>query len=321
MQTVLVLGGSGFIGRSVVKTLVTQGYHVLVPTRRRERVKDDLIILPNTDVVACDPFEPAALSKLLANADYVINLVGILHENKRESFETVHVEHVRRLVDTIANAERVRQLIHVSALNATPGAPSRYLRSKGKGESFVSKISRGNWTIIRPSVVFGNGDSFFGLFGKLLQWFPVMLLPMPDARMQPVFVKDLVAVITGSIGNPKMYARTCNVAGPNRYSLRELMQLLMTCRGPVRPLVGASNWTSKMLATVLELIPFMPPLLTKDNLASMSVPSECEPATNVAVEFAAGGKLVSVREYLLATRARRNQPAIYSEFRHGARRD
>lgn len=320
MRSVMVLGGSGFIGRSLVKRLVKAGYHVIVPTRRREKVKQDLIVLPNTDVVATDPFEPSALSKLLKTSDIVINLVGILHETKQHSFETVHVENVRRLVDTISNTDRVRQLIHISALNATPGAPSRYLRSKGKGEAFVSKTNRGHWTIIRPSIVFGNGDGFFGLFSKLLRWFPLMLLPRPNARLQPIYVENLVDVIVGCISNSKAYDQTLSVAGPNKLSLRELVVILMECRGPRRPLFGLGDGVAKLLAGFLEHVPFLPPLLTRDNLASLSVASECDAASNVAAQYAPEGKLISVREYLLTTRGRRSQPELYSEFRHVARR-
>lgn len=318
MSTIVVLGGSGFIGKRLVEKLVTAGHHVIVPSRNREAVKGSLIVLPNTDVVACNPFEPRTLAKLVSHADVVINLVGILHETRRHSFETVLVENVRRLVDSLANADHVRQLLHVSALNATTGAPSRYLRSKGKGESLVTKMRRTPWTIVRPSVVFGQGDGFLTLFARLLKMFPLLMLPLPRARFQPIWVDDLAEMIVACVGNSAAYGKTYNAAGPAAMEMGAIVSLLMQHVGPRRPVIPCGETASRLLALVLENIPFIPTLLTRDNLDSMSIPNECDNSSNDAARLVAG-RLVVVEEYLIASRNKDSHFRAYSDYRHVAR--
>lgn len=318
MEKVVVFGGSGFIGRRVVKHLVENGFHAIVPTRRRERVKDEFIVLPNTDVVMCDPHQPKAIATLLAEADIVINLVGILHERGRHTFEAIHVEFVRRLADALGQARHVRQFIHFSALNAMTGAPSRYLRSKGKGEVHVTKIGSCEWTVIRPSVVFGEGDSFLSLLTELMRWLPVMALPGAAARFQPIWVDDLARMTIACIHNPQCFGKALNAGGPETLRFAEILANLIAASGRRRYVIRLSGGMSRMLAFMMELIPFMPPLLTRDNLDSMKLPATCE-SSNHAKELVPG-RLTALRDHLAATGHRLPPGARYSDFRHIARR-
>ena len=162
--TTLVLGGSGFVGRHLVARLVAAGRRVIVPTRQRERAKH-LILLPTVDVVEADVHNEAVLARLARRASVVVNLVGILNESRRGEFERVHVELARKLV-AACRVAGVSRLLHMSALNADPRGPSRYLRSKGEAEAIVAASGLA-WTIFRPSVIFGREDSFLNLFATL----------------------------------------------------------------------------------------------------------------------------------------------------------
>ena len=318
MQTVVVFGGDGFIGRRLAKYLVEDGYHVVIPTRRREKVKQDLIVMPNTDLVSCNPADPSAIAKLVGIADIVINLVGILHESRKQKFEKVHVEFVRMLTDAISQTDKTRQMIHVSSLNAMTGAPSRYLRTKGKGEVFVTKLGRTKWTIVRPSIVFGRGDSFINLFARLMRIFPVMLLPAANASFQPIWVDDLAQMIVACIHNPKCFGKQLSAGGPEKLSFAEIIAALAHASKSRCKVIRAGPGLSRLMATVMESIPLMPPLLTRDNLASMKVSSTCESVNDA--RSLVPTPLLSLSSYLAAAGKELATTTRYNEFRHVARR-
>lgn len=317
METAVLFGGSGFIGRRLAKRLVESGRHVIIPTRQRERVKKDLIVLPNTDVAACDPGDGKSMAKLVARSDIVVNLVGILHETGRHTFENTHVEFVRRLADTVSQSDNVRQVVHFSALNAMTGAPSRYLRSKGKGEAFITKVGRVRWTVIRPSVVFGQGDSFASMFERLMHIVPVMAVPCPDAQFQPIWVDDLAQMTVSCLHNPHCFDKALTAGGPETLRLLEIIRGIMEVGGIRRPVIPLNKGLSRMMAAAMEFTPFLPKMLTRDNVDSMSLPSTCENANDAARIIP--GRLTSLRDYLLAERTRHSHTG-YDEYRHSARR-
>ena len=265
-----MLGGTGFVGRHVVASLVTAGHRVVVPTRRREGGKH-LILLPTVDVVERDVHEPRTLRELIGDADVVVNLIGILHERGRATFARVHVELARNVIDACQRAN-VRRLVHMSALGADVDAPSRYLRSKGEAQALVESSAL-DWTVFRPSVIFGRGDAFLGLFAKLVRWMPVVFLAAPQAKFQPVHVDDVAACLVRAAEDAATIRKRYALCGPNVYSLRELVAYVAETTGHVRPIVGLGPSLSKLQARVLELSPI--PLMTRDNLASMSVDNVC----------------------------------------------
>jgi uncharacterized protein YbjT (DUF2867 family) len=186
IERVCVLGGSGFVGSSIVKTLAVQRYIVRVPTRNRERVKQ-LIVLPTVDVVDANVHDEAELERLTAGMDAVINLAGILHEKRRGDFERVHSELPRKVI-AACNKNKVKRLLHMSALNAGTAGPSNYLRSKGRGEDAGMKERHEDLdvTAFRPSVIFGRNDSFLNMLAKLARRLPVIVLGSPNARFRRV---------------------------------------------------------------------------------------------------------------------------------------
>jgi NADH dehydrogenase len=180
MHRVLVLGGSGFVGRALCERLAQShpGLRLLVPTRRNAHGQA-VRPLPNVDLVTADVHDAAALARLAAGCDAVVNLVAILHGNEA-AFERVHVALPRSIVAACRTAG-VTRLVHVSALGVAADAPSRYLRSKAAGEAVFTGSGLAV-TVLRPSVIFGAQDRFLNVFGQLQQLAPFMPLAFGSAR-------------------------------------------------------------------------------------------------------------------------------------------
>lgn len=270
IRQVCVLGGSGFVGSAIVHKLSAAGYDVKVLTRRRERAKH-LILLPYVQVIECDIMDDAALSQQLSGCDVVINLVGILHERKKQSFNSIHHDLAER-VAKLCRRHKIERLLHMSALQAADEAPSAYLRSKAAGESaVVTEAGDTKITIFRPSVIFGRGDSFLNLFANLVKVMPVVALAKPEARFQPVWVEDVAQAFVNSLDNPETYGKSYELGGPRVYTLRELIEFVIFVLGKKRKIVGLNDKLSYYQAYALEKMPIK--LMTRDNLASMEVDS------------------------------------------------
>jgi NADH dehydrogenase len=263
-SNVLVIGGSGFVGRYLINALVARGCQVLAPTRRRERAKH-LILLPTCDVVEADVNDDAALEGLIRGQHAVINLVGILHGTQQQ-FTAAHVELPRRIV---AACEKlgVHRYLHMSALGADPDGPSMYQRSKGEGERLV-RASHLDWTIFQPSVIFGAEDNFLNLFARLARWFPVLPIGGADVRFQPVWVGDVAQAFANSLDNHATYRKTYELAGPKIYTLRELVRYAAAASGHRRPVIALPDPIARLQAWLMEHAPGQP-LLSRDNLDSM----------------------------------------------------
>jgi NADH dehydrogenase len=279
-QNILVLGGTGFIGQSLVDRLAAEGRRICVPTRRRANGRE-LLVLPTVDVVEADIHDPAVLRGLVAGRDAVVNLVGILHDTGRATaasggrygaaFAAAHVELPRALAAACRDLG-VRRLIHMSALGADPAGPSAYLRSKGDGERAVRDVAGLATTIFQPSVVFGNDDHFLNLFAGLAALLPVLFIGGARARMQPVWVQDLTRAMAGAIDNRATVGRSYEICGPAIYTLGELVAFAARAAGRPRPVVGLPAPAAALMATAFELLPG-PTLLSRDNLRSLRVDS------------------------------------------------
>ncbi len=313
IERVLLIGGSGFIGTSVAEHLAANGISVTIPTRRRERGKH-LFLLPTIDVVEADVFDPSTLSELVSRHDAVINLVGILHGD----FERAHVT----LPTLIANAcvkARVPRLIQMSALKADAANASAYLSSRGRGEAAVLAVAKDNpqlaVTMFRPSVVFGERDKFLNLFATLLKYFPVLPLGSPDATFQPVWVEDVARAIVASLAQRASHGQCYPLAGPQVYTLRELINLVLAVTGRRRLVVGLGATLSTLQASVLGVMPGS--LLTPDMVIAMRTPStSSEPFPAI---FGRAASLESVVANYLGT-VSRGGAARYQQFRDAARR-
>lgn len=274
-SSVMVAGGSGFIGHHVVARLASLGRHVIVPTRRPERAKH-LSIFPTVEVVLANLHDDRELSSLLQDVDAVINLVGTLHSRPARDgapygpdFAKIHVELPRRLVSACA-ASGISRFVHISALGADLEGPSMYQRSKAAGEEAVLSHTSMATTLFRPSVVFGEEDKFLNLFALLQKRFPFISLACANARFQPIYVKDVARAIVLSLENPRTVGKIFELAGPKVYTLRELVELAGRYSGHRRPIIPLPDRMGRMQAWLMEHMPGAP-LLSRDNLDSMKV--------------------------------------------------
>lgn len=311
IRNVCVLGGAGFIGGHIVHRLDAAGYKIKVLTRRREPAKH-LTLLPNVQVVECDVMDDAALLNHLEGADACINLLGILHESRKVTFAAIHAEFPRRLVQACREIS-ISRLLHVSALNADVAGPSAYLRSKGEGE-LVVRQSGLQWTIFRPSVVFGQGDSFLSLFAKLARLLPVLFLASPQARFQPIWVEDLAQAVARSLEEPRTIEQSYELCGPKVYSLQELVGFAAQCSGTASRVIGLNDRLSYLQAWMMELLPVK--LITRDNLRSMQVDSVCHCAFPAIFNITPTPLEAIAPEYLSNNNPRND----YLRFRSGAGR-
>lgn len=282
---VTVFGGSGFIGRHLVRHLAAQGWRVRVAVRdiAKAHFLKPCGDLGQISLVPASVTDPKSVASAVAGADAVVNLVGILYESKKRTFAAVH----EKGADTIARAAMaagVRRLVHMSALGANAASPSSYARSKAAGERAVATAFP-SATIVRPSVVFGAEDGFFNRFGSIAQKLPVLpfftdIIPhLPGGggpKFQPVYVGDVVAAITAAVSDPRHLGKTYELAGPRVYDMREIMQIVNRETMRRRPIIGlpylvasVAGWNIDFLHKWLEKIPPVSlgaPMLTSDQV-------------------------------------------------------
>ena len=271
LPSVLVVGGTGFVGRHLVAALVDAGYRVVVPTRRRDSARD-LFLLPTVEIVEADVRDAAALAGSPPAPRRSSISSGILNETRRQTFADVHVE-ITRSVIAACKAAGVRRLLQMSALNADPAGPSRYLRARARPKRRSWRPAL-DWTIFQPSVIFGREDDFLNLFALFLRLFPVLPLPGADVKFQPVYVGDVAHCFVRALIDDATIGKRYRLCGPTVYTLRELVRYVGEVTGNVRPIVGLGPMLSRAQACALEMLPGTP--MSRDNLLSMQRDSVCD---------------------------------------------
>jgi len=263
---VTVFGGSGFVGRHLVQRLAGAGARVRVATRRP---REAAYLLPMGEVGQIVPVQASvthegSVRAAIADADAVVNLVGILYEKGRRRFDAVH-RHGAETVARVARDAGAAVLVHMSALGADSGSRSRYAASKAAGEEAV-RAAFPEAAIVRPSVVFGPQDGFFNLFGSLARFSPI--LPVigggGGTKFQPVYVGDVAEAIMRCLIDPAANGRTYELGGPTIYSFREILELILVETGRRRLLLPIPFWLASLEATFLQMMP--KPLLTRDQV-------------------------------------------------------
>ncbi len=259
-----VFGGSGFIGRYVVKRLAAAGHVVRVAVRDTERAR---LLVPMGMVGQIVPLytslaDRGHVERAVAGADLVVNLVGILAERRRGDFQRIQAEGPG-LIAAAAAAGGVARVVHVSAIGADPNAQSLYARSKGQGEQALL-VAFPAATILRPSLVFGPEDRFFNRFGALAALSPVMPVIAGATRMQPVYVGDVADAVIAGLRRAETPGRIYELGGPQVLTFREILAWILRQTGRRRLLVNVPMGLARLQATLLERLPGR--LLTRDQL-------------------------------------------------------
>jgi len=267
---VLILGGTGFVGRHVCEKLTRLGCNMTVVTRRARQARA-IQNLPRVQVLEGDVYNAEFLSHCMASHDVVINLIAILHGTDA-AFDKAHVQLPQTIVKA-CQASGVHRLIHISALGASLQGPSLYQRSKARGEE-VLKQSGLALTLLQPSVIFGKEDQFLNLFAKLQSLTPVVPLAGASTRFQPVWVEDVAAAVVHCVTHPNTIGQTYEICGPDIFTLQELVQKTGQwaglAEGKGRLVFGIPHALAWLQAFLMELAPGQP-LMSRDNLASMQV--------------------------------------------------
>ena len=315
MKSVLVLGGTGFIGRHVCEKLHREGWHITVPTRRALNAAS-IQHLPRVTVIETDVHDPGQLLDVLSGHDAVVNLVAILHGSEDE-FERVHVELPLSIAETCA-ADGVRRVVHISALGASLDGPSRYQRSKARGEEVLRGAGL-DLTILRPSVVFGAGDRFLNLFARLQAVFPIVPLAGAHARFQPVWVEDVASAVAACLRHHTLpvggVSQTIECVGPDVLTLAELVRIAGRYGSQERPVWPLPAFLARLQARIFELAPGEP-LMSRDNLDSMSVDNVATPQSpGLAALAIIPSSVLSVAPTYLGQRGGRSQ---LLDYRHSA---
>lgn len=255
-----IIGGSGFVGRAITRRLVEKNTPVTIACRHPERARD--LLVQGVRVLKADICSGQGIDAAVQDASCVVNLVGLLFERGTQNFDAAHVHGTEHL---IAACERAGtpQYIHMSALGADPGSLSSYARSKGKAEQRVRQ-SHLKWSIMRPSVIYGDHDSFFNRFRKLYALPPFAPLIGGNARFQPVWVEDVARAFTACIGRRGVEGKIFELCGPTVYSLRELVEMMLHELGWKRLLIPVPTPIAGIMARLMNLLPTPP--LTSDQL-------------------------------------------------------
>jgi uncharacterized protein YbjT (DUF2867 family) len=261
---VTVFGGSGFLGRHVVRALAKLGYRVRVAVRRPELAGflQPLGQVGQIHAVQANVRHPSSVESAARDADVVINLVGILFERGRQKFDAVQSAGA----ETVALAATAvgARMIHVSAIGADERAASQYARSKALGEKRVLSAAP-SAVILRPSVLFGPEDDFFNKFAAIARFSPFLpLVGGGHTRFQPVFVGDVASAIVAAIEDRASEGQVYELGGPEVHSFKELMQFMLTTIERRRLLIPIPFAVAKFLAGLLQLLP--KPLLTPDQV-------------------------------------------------------
>lgn len=260
VRRVCIIGGSGFVGRAIVRQAVAAGMQVTVACRHPERARD--LQVNGASLAKVDIANGSGLDDAVAGSDCVINLVGLLFERGRYTFDASHVSGTGNVINACKRAG-VAQYLHMSALGAGDVPESRYATSKSEAEGIVRQSGL-HWTIFRPSIIYGAGDSFFNKFKAMSALLPVLPLISGNTRFQPVWVEDVARAFVVSVANSQVNGETFELGGPKQYSFRELMQLLMKTLGRCRLLIPVPALAAKIMALFMQLLPTPP--LTPDQL-------------------------------------------------------
>jgi len=273
---ILLIGGNGFVGRVLAAQLQSRGYSVLLPTRNLASARE-LRMLPKVHVENVNVHEFDELQNLCSRIKVggaVINLVGVLHDKTAKPygkvFKSAHVDLPGNII-TAMQMHGLKRYLHMSALGADAQGPSMYQRSKGDGEKVV-KSSNLDWTIFRPSVIFGAQDQFINLFSKLTKLLPVMPLANYQAKFQPVSVDDVATAFSKALQMPQTIHQAYDLVGPTVYTMKEIVEFGARKAKTSCAIIPVPAFVGYLQALAFEFLPG-PTLMSRDNIDSMRLPN------------------------------------------------
>jgi uncharacterized protein YbjT (DUF2867 family) len=299
---VLVTGGTGFVGTHLVNRLLHRGHAVAVLARSPEKTRNRYN--RPVEAVKGDVLEPPSLASAVAGRDAVVHLVGIIHDVRGPSFDRMHREATENVVGA-ARVAGVRRLLHMSAMGASADSPSAYGRTKAAGEKAV-RASGLDWTVFRPSIIFGPGDGFVSLLAPIVRRNPgfIPVIGPGTTRFQPVSIFDVARVYADALEKPETVGKSYEVGGPDVVTLNDIYREIAAAVGkPRKPLIHFPLWYGRILASLFERLAklgvFADPPLARDQLRSLSRDNVGDVSETVAtfggewLRFAPG-----IREYL-----------------------
>ena len=293
---IAVTGGTGFVGGFVVNELLRRGHDVRVLARRPDDARSRFN--QRIHAVGGDLADGPALETAFSGRDAVVHLVGIIHERGGLSFDAVHRQGVENVV-AAARKSGARRLLHMSAMGASPDAPSEYGRTKAAGEEAVRRSGL-DATIFRPSILFGPGDGFATLLARIcrLSPFVIPVIGPGTVRLMPVSVREVARIFADALEKPETAGRSFELGGPETLTLDEIYRAVAAALGkPAKPLVHLPLWYGRLLATVMSVLPEPP--LTRDQLRSLSRDNVGDTAPTAEVFGAPSQKFADgIREYL-----------------------
>lgn len=266
----VVFGGSGFVGRNVVRELAKRGWRVRVAVRRPHLAQflRPMGAVGQIQLKQCNIRYRPSIEEALKGADAVVNLVGILHQEGAQSFDAVQSRGAAAIAEC-ARAAGIENFVQLSAIGADPDSASAYARTKAEGERAVRDLVP-TAAIMRPSIIFGREDGFFNKFAAMAMMSPA--LPMiggGKTKFQPVYVDDVADAICEALENPEARGKTFELGGPRVYTFKELMQLMLSEIGRKRILAYVPFPVASMLGfagQIAGLLPFVDPPLTADQV-------------------------------------------------------
>ena len=270
---VLVTGGTGFVGTHLVNALLRRGHAVAVLARDPESALNRYN--RSVEAVTGNVLDPGSLARAVAGRDAVVHLVAIIHEKGEQTFERLNHEAVENVVLAMTGAN-VRRLIHMSAMGVSEDAPSEYGRTKAAGERFVRESGL-DWTVFRPSIIFGPGDGFVSLLEPIVRHNPLFIpvIGSGQTRFMPVSIFDVVRVFSDALEKPETIRRVFDVGGPRTFTLDEIYREIAAAVGkPKKRLVHFPLWWGRFLAARFEAAArrgwLDAPPITRDQLKSLS---------------------------------------------------
>jgi len=252
-KRIVLFGGTGFLGRELATRLYRSGAYVTLVARHPERCRE-LMVLPRVRALQGDVRDAAFVGRALAGQDAAVNLVGVLTAPPK-IMRALHIDWPARLAESGRDLER---LVHVSACNADPQGPSRYIATKGEGEARIRE-SQAPWSIVAPSLVFGPGDSFFNKFATLLRLAPLALpVVRPHARFTPVYVGDVAEAIVRTLARPDLAGRRLALGGPEEWTMRDVLHYLRRIMGLKKALIDLPDSLAKLQGAMMGMLPGEP---------------------------------------------------------------